>query len=98
MNYEILLVVMGVENKTPFEKYLKKEGFQAVKNEEFAYNGVTNLPLMNTRAFIFNVLKKAMELSNTKELSFACQLDKNELEFYKYDRKINDFTQSSCSF
>lgn len=91
--YEVLLVVDGINNKTNFEKHLKKEGFLAIANEEFAYQGKANLPIMNTRAFIFNVLKKAMTLSDTKVCNFICQLGENPLEKYQYDIKLKDFIE-----
>lgn len=94
-DYEVLLVVesLHVKDKEAFEKHLKKEGFLAINGEEFAYQGKANLPLMNTRAYIFSVLKKAMELSNTKTCAFICSLGENPLEKYKYDEKIENFNE-----
>lgn len=92
--YEVIVVVSGdINNKNEFEKYLKKEGFSNIENEEFAYQAFATLPLMNTRAFIFGVLKKALELSKTPTCQFICQLGENKLEKYIYDEKIKNFKE-----
>ncbi len=89
--YEVLLVVYGVNKKAPFENHLKKEGFQAIEGEEFAYQGKASLPLMNTRAYIFDVLKRALELSKTSTCKFICQLGENPLETYEFKEDIKNF-------
>ncbi len=91
MDYEILLVLEAVENKQIFEKHLIKEGFKKIENEPFAYSAKANLPLMNTRAYIFGVLKEAMELSKNDSCRFICQLGNNEFECYKYDENLKTF-------
>ncbi|PID48227.1 MAG: hypothetical protein CR967_00965 [Proteobacteria bacterium] len=91
--YEVLLVVDGVNEKIPFEKYLKKEGFLAIEGEDFAYQGRAHLPLMNTRAYIFDVLKKALKLSHEKTCKFICKLGENPLESYEFVEKDKDFRQ-----
>lgn len=91
--YEVLLVIDGINDKTGFEKHLKKEGFLPIKGEDFAYQGTANLPLMNTRAYIFDVLKKAMSLSDTKTCSFVCQLGTNPIEKYQYNTKLKNFIE-----
>lgn len=95
VSYDVLLVISGlhVNAKTLeiFEKHLKKEGFLKIENEEFAYIGKASLSLMHTRAFIFDILKKAMQLSKIDQLSFICQLGNNPFESYIYDRSIKSF-------
>ncbi len=80
--YEVILVLEQVKNKKEFDAYLKKEGFSPIENEEFAYKAKTDLPLENTRAYIFGVLKKY------KVQNFICQLGTNDFEIYKFDEKI----------
>lgn len=92
-SYEVLIVVDGVGEKEPFDKHLKKEGFLAIDGEEFAYQGKANLPLMNTRAYIFDVIKKALKLSNTKTCTFICQLGENPLERYRYEEETKEFEE-----
>lgn len=89
--YEVLLVIDGINEKIPFEKHLKKEGFLQIIGEDFAYQGKAHLPLMNTRAYIFDVLKKALKLSNTKTCTFICQLGENPLEKYAFNEEAKDF-------
>lgn len=81
-NYKVLLVIDKVNNLEIFEKHLKKEGFLPIKNEKLAYQGEANLPLMNTKAYIFDVLKKACQLSNTLSCTFIYQLGDNPFEKY----------------
>lgn len=92
-NYEILLVVDRVNEREVFEKHLKKEGFLPIENEELAYKGEANLPIMNTRAYIFDVLKKALKLSNTKTCTFICQLGGNPLEKYAFSKDDKNFKE-----
>ncbi len=91
--YEVLLLINGVNDKKSFEKHLKKEGFEAIENEEFAYIGHASLPVMNTRAFIFDVLKKALSLSNTKSCSFICKLGENPFETYAFNESKKSFEE-----
>lgn len=91
--YEVLLVIDGVHEKDSFEKHLKKEGFIPIENENFAYVGEANLPLFNTRAYIFDVLKKALTLSNTKSCTFICKLGENPFEKYIFDESRKNFNQ-----
>lgn len=93
--YEVLLVVDGlhVKDKIAFEKHLKKEGFLPIDREEFAYQGEANLPIMNTRAYIFDVLKKALTLSKTKTCTFVCQIGENPLENYIYNEDTKNFDE-----
>ncbi len=89
--YEVLLVIHGINEKIPFENHLKKEGFLPIEGEEFAYQGKASLPLMNTRAYIFDVLKKALELSKTPTCKFVCGLGDNPLETYEFKEDIKNF-------
>ena len=41
MKVILIVEVEGLEDKSIFEKHLKKEGFTPVENEEFAYDGDT---------------------------------------------------------
>lgn len=82
--YEVILVVKAVNDKASFEKSLKKEGFSPIDGEEFAYMGKAHLPLMNTRAFIFDVLSKAVSKDELVDFSFVCQLGENTMEKYRY--------------
>ncbi len=91
--YEVLLVVDGVRDKDSFDKHLKKEGFRLVEGEDFAYEAKASLPLMNTRAYIFDVLKKALKKSHTKTCHFIFSLGDNPLEKYAYES--DDFKELS---
>ncbi len=94
--YEVLLLVDAICDLCPFEEHLKKEGFLPVENEELAYVAYTDLPIMNTRAFIFETLKNAFKLSNTHSCIFACKLGENPAENYLFDEETNKKIEELC--
>lgn len=88
---EVLVVfeILEQERKTDLEaceKYLKKEGFSKVKDEEGAYQGFGTTAIMNIRAFIFSVFSKAFELGGFSKCKLICQIGKNDFEAYMYKK------------
>lgn len=93
--YDVILVIDAFDatHKEKFDKHLKKEGFDVVDTDEFAYTAKAHLPLMNTRAFIFDVLKKAFEKICIEKSHFIFQLGDNGFERYEFSNA--DFTPTS---
>ena len=90
------MVVAKIENlgdKTKFEKHLKKEGFNLVENEPFAYEAKSTTPIPHTRAFIHEVFSKALSKTTSKECKIILQLSSNPLEAYSYDYEHKFFNQ-----
>lgn len=78
----VVLQINEEINILPFEKYLKKEGFEKV--DEFAYFGEGSTPVMHLKAFIFSVFKEAFKIGNVKSSKLIYQIGENPLEAYKY--------------
>jgi len=92
--YDVLVVVevKDMEDKVAFDKYLKKEGFTEIKDEPYAYKGVSSTPLFNTRAFLEDTFKKALKKAkNFDEFKMVVQLGENPLEIYKYNKEKRSF-------
>jgi hypothetical protein len=92
---EVLLVieVEGLEDKDVFEKHLKKEGFEPVEDEAFAYHGQTTTSLMNTETFILHVTKEALKQAGFFTCKVIFQVGKNPMKAFVLDKKEKDFTQ-----
>ena len=93
MNVLLVIDVEDLNDKIAFEKHLKKEGFDAIEGETFAYKGISTTPVMHTRAFIFEVVSKALEKSPAKHLSIVCQIGENPMETYIYDKNTKFFNE-----
>lgn len=92
--YDVLVVVEveNLEDKEAFDKYLKKEGLVEIDSEEFAYKGISSTPLFNTRAFLEDVLKKALKKGKSFDsFKMIVQLGDNPLEVYKYNKEKESF-------
>ncbi len=87
--YEVLVVVdiKNLEDKNSFDKYLRREGLEEVDGEKFAYKGTSSTPIFNTRAFIYDVMKKALQRGKYfDECKMIIQFGETRLETYKYDK------------
>jgi len=96
--YEVLVVVdiKNLEDKNSFDKYLRREGLKEVDGEKFAYKGISSTPIFNTRAFIYDVIKKALQRGkNFDECKMIIQFGENRLEAYKYDKDNYCFEEIS---
>ena len=90
--YVILVVdVQALNDKIIFEKYLKKEGFSPVVDEEFVYEGDTTTHLFSTRAFILEVVSKGLEKSGFNACKIMFQVGNNSMEAYQFDKLHNEF-------
>ena len=94
---QVLLVIdfQDLKDKEVFEKHLKKEGFNAIEGESFAYQGVSSTPVMNTRAFIFEVVSKALLKSPASHCALMCQIGENPMESYIYNESTKFFEEIS---
>ena len=90
--YVILVVdVKGLKDQVVFEKHLKKEGFKAIPDEPFVYEGDTTTHLFSTRAFILEVVLKGLEKSGFVDCKIMFQVGNNPLEAYQFDTLRNEF-------
>ena len=85
--YDVVVVVSVDElgDKEAFDKHLRREGLREIDGEPFAYKGVSSTPIINTRAYLADVFKKALKKAgNFKNFSMIVQLGDNPMEVYKY--------------
>ncbi len=95
--YEVIIVVdiKNLEDKNSFDNYLGREGLKKIKGENFVYEGISSTPVFNTRAFIFDVVKKALQKGkNFDKCKMIIKLGKNQLEWYKYDKESHFFVEA----
>ncbi len=88
--YKVFVVIdiKNLEDKNSFDKYLKREGLKEIKGERFAYEGISSTPIFSTRAFIFDVVKKALKKGKGfNECKMIIKLGENQLEAYRYDKE-----------
>ena len=91
----VLLVVdaQTLQNPVLFEAHLKKEGFNPIIGEDFAYEGESTTPVFHTRAYIFQVVGKALEKSPATHCAIMCQLGENPMESYLYNHVTKHFDE-----
>ncbi len=92
---EVLLIVTveGLGDKEIFEKHLKKEGFEQVEDEPFAYHGETTTSLLNTETFILHVLKEALNKADFFTCKAIFQVGENPIKAYFIDKEAKEFTR-----
>lgn len=93
---KVLLVVdiVGLRDKDIFNKHLKKEGFKQITGEDFAYEGEAHTHIFNTRAYILEVISKALEKSDFSDCKIIFQIGENPMETYVYNKNKKDFIVS----
>lgn len=92
---EVLLIVNveGLEDREVFEKHLKKEGFDTIEDEPFAYHGETTTSLMHTETFILHVVKEGLEKAGFFTCKAIFQVGENEMKAFMIDKQSNEFVQ-----
>ncbi|MBV5277783.1 MAG: hypothetical protein J0647_01865 [Campylobacteraceae bacterium] len=93
MQVVLIIQAEGLENKEVFEKHLKKEGFEKVPEEDFAYEGNTTTHLFSTRAFIHEVVEKGLKKSGFKGCKIIFEVGTNPMEAYLFNQENNMFEQ-----
>jgi len=94
MKVLLIVEVEGLKDKTLFEKYLKKEGFTPIENEIFAYEGNATTHLNSTRAYILEILHKALKITSFSTCKIIFQVGENPLEAYVFNKNNNNFKES----
>lgn len=93
MKVILIVEVVGLKDKETFEKHLKKEGFNPVEGEEFAYEGDTTTHLNNTRTYVLEVVSKGLKKSGGfEECKIIFQVGQNPMEAYKFNQKEGSFS------
>ena len=93
MNVILIVEVEGLNDKTIFEKHLKKEGFTPIPEEVFAYEGDTTTHLFSTRAFILEVVEKGLKKSGFLTCKIIFQVGENAMEAYLFNHENDSFEQ-----
>lgn len=94
MQVILIVEVLGLKNKAVFEKDLEKEGFTPIEREDFAYTGDTTTSLFSTRAYILQVVEKALKKSGFSSCKIIFQVGENPLEAFTFDLKNDTFSES----
>ena len=93
MNVILIVEVEGLNDKTIFEKHLRKEGFTPIPEEVFAYEGDTTTHLFSTRAFILEVVEKGLKKSGFLTCKIIFQVGENAMEAYLFNHESDSFEQ-----
>lgn len=93
MDVLLLVYIEGLEKKEIFEKHLKKEGFEPLKEEAFAYMGKTTTSLIHTETFILHVLKEALYKGDFLTCKTIFQVGENPMKAYFIDKDSKEFIQ-----
>ncbi len=92
-----VLVAIDAENlkdEAAFVRHLVEEGFEEIPEEEgLVFTGVSSTPVMHTRAYILEVLTKALERSPASLCNFVCQIGENPFESYCFSREKGMFIE-----
>ncbi len=90
---QVILVVdvEDLKDRDTFEKHLKKEGFKAIPDESFVYEGDTTTHLFSTRAFILEVVAKGLHKSGFSACRIMFQVGNNPMEAYNFDKLQQEF-------
>lgn len=91
MKVVLVVDVTELKDKNIFEKHLKKEGFSAILDEDFAYEGDTSTHLFSTRAFVLEVVEKGLLKSGFSACRMMFQVGANPMEAYSYNIKTKEF-------
>ncbi len=92
-----VILIVDIENlsdKLIFEKHLKREGFLAIEGEEFAYEGEAHTHLFNTRAYIFEVMTKALAKVSFSICKIIFQIGENPMEAYIFNKDKKEFIEA----
>jgi len=83
-----------LKNEEAFVAHLEKEGLERVEEEEeFVFSGISSTPVMQTRAFIMEVVGKALEKSPAKFCNMVCMIGDNPMESYRFDEVNKSFVE-----
>lgn len=93
MKVILIVEVEGLNDKTIFEKHLKKEGFTPIPEEVFAYEGDTTTHMFSTRAFILEVVEKGLKKSGFLTCKIIFQVGENAMEAYLFNHENDSFEQ-----
>ena len=94
MKVILIVDIYNIADKMIFEKHLKREGFTAIKGEDFAYQGEAHTHMFNTRAYILEVVTKGLSKTDFDECKIIFQIGENPMEAYIYDKHNREFLKS----
>lgn len=96
MEVVVAIDLEGLSNEEVFVTHLEKEGLERLEDEEgYVFLGVSSTPVMQTRAFIMEVVSKALQESPAKFCNLVCVIGDNPMESYRFDRENNSFVEVS---
>lgn len=93
MEVIVVLELEGLKDKEGFEKHIKREGFELVEGEQFAYTGNSSTSTFSTKAYILEVFKKGLQKSGFDNCNMIFNIEGLPWQAYKYDFNTNDFEQ-----
>ena len=91
MKVILIVELKGLEDRELFDKHLEKEGFNHVEDEESAYDGDTSTHLESTKAYILDVVKKGLKISDFDTCKIIFQVGENPMEAYVFNKKDDGF-------
>ncbi|MFK5881859.1 MAG: hypothetical protein QM482_06560 [Sulfurospirillum sp.] len=94
MKVVLIVDVQNLDDKIVFDKHLKREGFIGVEGEEFAYEGEAHTHLFNTRAYILEVVTKALAKISFDSCGIIFQIGENPIEAYVFNMEKKEFLKA----
>jgi predicted metal-dependent TIM-barrel fold hydrolase len=94
MEVIVAIDASDLKDEEVFIAHLQKEGLERIEDEEgFVFSGVSSTPVMQTRAFIMEVVGKALEKSPAKFCNMVCLIGENPMESYGFDKASKTFLE-----
>ena len=95
MDVVVAIDAEGLSDEAAFIAHLHKEGLEHVEEEEgLVFAGTSQTPVMQTRAYIFEVMTKALEKSPATFCHMVCMLGENPMEGYRFDAQTRLFVEA----
>ncbi len=94
MKVILIIDAKNLNEKRVFDKHLKREGFDEIEGEEFAYEGEAHTHLFNTRAYILEVVTKALAKTSFDACKIIFQIGENPMEAYIFESNKKGFFET----
>lgn len=94
MEVIVAIDVEGLTNEEAFVSHLEGEGLERLEDEEgYLFSGISSTPVMHTRAFIMEVVGKALQKSPANFCNMVCIIGENPMESYRFDIASKTFEE-----
>jgi hypothetical protein len=95
MDVVVAIDAEELKDEAAFIAHLRQEGLEHVEEEEgLVFAGSSQTPVTQTRAYIFEVVTKAIEQSPASFCHMVCMIGENPMEGYRFDADSRLFVEA----